>query len=291
MGRKYTDREVAYEVDMDTGEVTGLIGPREQPINVPFWKKDENGGAVLMGQDGTQYKIGNTVSLQSGIPVGIAPNGTIATDGALTLGTALPTTYSTGIWLYFPAGAVSGDATGGLYWCVMSNTTQGIVYAPKVSTNNQFIPYLGNSTNAVTGSNSAYTQTTNAYVDIVRINLQANSLGARGRIFFTHSLSGINNANQKQFAWRWVTGSTNIYHMSMTTTPFVGVAHCVSRNRGVNRQMTSTWNNTSFQGTNPILYTSINTSVAQSIVASVQLTVATDFVILEGFSFEAFYSD
>jgi hypothetical protein len=119
---------------------------------------------------------------QSGVPVGIANNGTVATNGQVTLGTALPRVYSNGIWLYLPAGAVSGGVAG-LYWCVMSSTTVGQVYTNFADTSLGFVPYIptGTLVNAV-GSNSAYTQTTNAEIVLANINLPGNSLGNTGSI-------------------------------------------------------------------------------------------------------------
>lgn len=60
-------------------------------------------------------------------PRGIAPSGSVAADGSITLGTALNAAYN-GLYLYFPAGLVSG-APAGFYWVVMSSTTAGVVYS------------------------------------------------------------------------------------------------------------------------------------------------------------------
>lgn len=54
----------------------------------------------------------------------IAPSGTVAADGTITLGTALQATYSAGVELYLPAGAISGGSAG-WYRAVMSSTTVG----------------------------------------------------------------------------------------------------------------------------------------------------------------------
>ena len=65
------------------------------------------------------------VVARSAIPVILAPNGTIATNGTVTLGTALPLVYASA-WVRFPAGAVVGGLAG-LYFVKFSSTTVGQV--------------------------------------------------------------------------------------------------------------------------------------------------------------------
>lgn len=76
----------------------------------------------------------------------VAPSGTVAADGALTLGTALPATFGGGLWLYLPAGAIVGGSAG-WYWADMSSTTVGVVRGSQGGA-------------ALVGSASAYTGVT-----------------------------------------------------------------------------------------------------------------------------------
>lgn len=76
----------------------------------------------------------------------VAPSGTVAVDGAITLGTALPATFSGGLWLYLPAGAIVSGAAA-WYWADMSSTTVGVVRGSQGGT-------------ALVGSASAYTGVT-----------------------------------------------------------------------------------------------------------------------------------
>ena len=71
-------------------------------------------------------EIGPIILAQSAVPLGLLPSGTVAADGTITLATALPTTYSGGMWGRLPAGAVVGGAAG-LYWIVFSSTAVGAV--------------------------------------------------------------------------------------------------------------------------------------------------------------------
>ena len=227
---------------------------------------------------------------QTGFPVGLPPNGTIAFNGQLTLDTALPTIYSGGIWLRFPPEAVLDDETGGLYWCVMTSTTQGTVYAPRVDTSLGFVARRGNTAVPVTGSDSPYMQDTSVDIVITRFTLPANSMGPRGRMRFNTALCSPSNANQKIF--KWVIGPSNILLWShiLTTSSFSGGYPIEIRARGTDRIVTSNWGGATLQSSNPIFYATINHTVQQDIVAIAQLAVATDYVILEGFGAEVLYT-
>jgi hypothetical protein len=76
---------------------------------------------------------------QVAAPMMVGNSGTVAasaTLGNLTLGTALDAVYGPtnnncpGIWIYLPATALAApNNVAGWYWCVMSSTTVGTVYA------------------------------------------------------------------------------------------------------------------------------------------------------------------
>lgn len=76
---------------------------------------------------------------------GIAPSGTVAADGTITLGTALPAVFAQ-ISLYLPASAIVGGAAD-FYAVEMSSTTVGVVRS-------------GFGGAALVGSASAYTGVT-----------------------------------------------------------------------------------------------------------------------------------
>lgn len=220
---------------------------------------------------------------QSAVPVCLAPNGTIATNGTVTLGTALPTTYSGGIWLRFPANAVSGDSTGGLYWAVMSSTTVGIVYAGNVDPATEFVPYIGSTGGgAVTGSNSAYTQTTAADVTLVNVTVPGGTMGANGAVRTVARWSLTNNANSKSVKLNF--GGTSTLSNTPTSAAGFGSIYTI-RNRGVaNKQFAPSYTSDTTSGTP--LFPAIDTSVDVALTFPVQMATATDYVVLEGFSIE-----
>lgn len=220
---------------------------------------------------------------QSGVPVGIAPNGTIATNGAVTLGTALPTTYSGGIWLRFPANAVVGDSTGGIYWCVMSSTTVGTVYAGKIDTASEFVPYIGSTAGgAVTGSNSAYTQDTSE-ITLVNVTVPANTLGAYGSLLWQANYLFTNSANNKTMQQRL--DGTSISIVTRTTTANQSLCRRTQNCGLTNRQTTTLGEEVNGTASSPSITTK-DTTTSLGLTFSAQLATATEFIIFYSLTIE-----
>jgi hypothetical protein len=220
---------------------------------------------------------------QSAVPVCLAPNGTVATNGIVTLGTALPVTYSGGIWLRLPAGAVV-DGLAGLYWAVMSNGTTGQVYTNYVDPANAFTPYVPSGTlAAATGSNAAYTQATGADVTLVNVTLPAGAMGNNGGMYVNYSTSNNNSAGAK--VSRIKAGATTLGTFSLSATTTTGaVTSGFVRNRGV--QTSQIGHTTSVSSNNPPVFTAIDFSASVALSLTGQLAVATDYLVLETFYHE-----
>jgi hypothetical protein len=142
-----------------------------------------------------------------GIPYIKAPSGTIATNGVVTLGTALPTTYDMGAWVYFPAGAVVSGLAG-LYWVVFSSTTVGQVYTNFIDSSVPFNPTTrpsGTLTTAV-GSNAAFTGVTGA-VNMIHFDVPAGTINDNSQLVINEEFSYNLTAGSKQ-AGRFVGAST-----------------------------------------------------------------------------------
>lgn len=224
---------------------------------------------------------------QSGVPVGLAPDGTVATNGVVTLGTALPRIYSNGIWLRLPAGAVSGGAAG-LYWCVMSSTTVGQVYTNFVDTSLGFTPYIptGALTPAV-GSGVAYTAATGVDITLVNVNLTGNSLGNNGILKCSATLSTSNEATAKPV--KLFLSSKQVWQMNYTTS---GENSFISgfSNAGVPTQQTRAASNFSATGLGAVNTTantaSVDTTINQPITLTSQVGLGTQFVIFENISLQ-----
>jgi hypothetical protein len=262
-----------------------------KPYNTAF-ATDVNTGAVtgVIDVNATTQFFPRTLS-ESGIPVMVANSGTIATNGTVTLGTALPTTYAAA-FCYFPASAVSGDSTGGIYYVVFSSTTVGVVYAGKYGVADgvgsvAFTPAVPSGTlTAVTGSNSAYTGSTTE-TTLINVTVPAGSMGNNGQIVVTCNWATNNSAGAK--AGVVYLGGTAVGTASSYTTSTGGSSMNSIRNRGLLTKQVSQLIGGASTGAN--VYTAIDTSADKAITITGDLATATDNVILEGFTVELLPKD
>jgi hypothetical protein len=217
------------------------------------------------------------------VPTGIPSSGTIGDNGALTLTTAFPRIFAEGIYLYFPAGAISAGSAAGLYWTVMSSTTAGVIYANTHTSGDTVIP--ASPTPIVATGPGAYTQVLTEVI-LRQNNIIAGSMGVNGSLRTTVKFLYVQNANSKTISIKL--GGVPLWSRIRTGGSMdVGMLHLMNAGR-VDRQIELT---ALQQGASP--YTaasvgatlntySINLAVDQIFVISAQLAVATDYVIVPG---------
>lgn len=233
---------------------------------------------------------------QSSLQMGIPSSGTITAAGALTMTTALDIIYGPtnnnipGIWLYFPATAFA-TAPAGWYWCVMTSTTLGTVYAAN------YVPPLtasiGQSATPIVGSGSGYTQTVSSlrYAPIVAI--PGNSMGPNGSLRVTSTQSNNNSAGGKSFGMFWSASSTmssaNTLQSLAVTTSTTGRFQAQMDNAGAtNSQIWMQPAVAAFGTTStPTQASSIDTTQTTYIGIGMNLAVATDWVICQSLLVEA----
>lgn len=231
-----------------------------------------------------------------GVPVAIAPTGSTTAAGVITLGTALPRIYPA-IWLYLPAAVITGDATGGLYFAIMSSTTVGQLYLtpgkqgvqngvntaalpfqPSVPSG-LVVPTSGFASGAFTGS------TTETY--LINIPLPAASLGFQGQVKIAVNQTTNNSAGAKTF--RTTLNTTTIGQTASYTTSTGGTQTIALRNNGAQN-----FNSSQVVGgttTAAAVYTAIDTSVAAFIGLAATIAVATDVAVIEGYEILAIPKD
>lgn len=226
---------------------------------------------------------------KSGVPVILAPNGTVATNGTITLSTALPTTYTGGAWVYLPAGAVVGGSAG-LFWVVFSSPTVGDVKTLFANPNQAFTPYVPTGALvSATGSNTAYVQSVGADITLVNVSLPASMLGKNGRIDYT-VCCGWNSSAGVKGPLRAMLGGTNIGNSATGTTTASLRATGEFANAGaenINKAppVGSSFG-TAFGGSPSSVsngYFSIDTTTTQEFKLTGTVAVATDLFILESF--------
>lgn len=239
---------------------------------------------------------------QSGLPV-IIPSSSltgIQANGTVTFDTALPTglgTTNTRCWCYFPANAVSGDATGGLYYCVLSSSTAATVYAGKVGgatgATAAFVPTVPTTLTPVTGSAAAYTQATNTFITLAAVTIPGGAMGPNGQIYYTQQLRLSNTATGK--ATQVTFGGISLSQISGfgSTDAIVGGGFITNQARQTSQAVITNSGNALpfYAGGVANAYISANTAIDQLLAFTLRLnTAATDVIVLEAFSVQVLFS-
>jgi len=220
--------------------------------------------------------------ISTGLPVIIPSSGTVATNGTITLTTALPTIYSDS-FIYLPAGAVVGGAAG-LYYAEFSSTTVGQVYTnPRSAVSVDFVPDADAAdlhTTLAVGSNSAYTQTTAADLAVTRESIPGGLMGTTGQVLIKCLISTPTNANNK--TPKILFGSTAI-HTSVITTSLTNNIDKELTNRGVTNKQVGNPLASSGHGASAsaAVYATEETKVDVPLKFTGQLAVATDYMVFE----------
>lgn len=215
-------------------------------------------------------------ALTSNTPSGVAPTGTVGANGAVTLGTALAKTYTGGIFLRFPAGALFSGSAAGSYWCVMSSTTVGTAF------NNTLTdpPSAPASTTAIVDAGpGAYTGVTGD-VTVASFAVPGGFLGPNGSIRMNNENSYNTTAGNKVF--KYVFGGVTLVTIARSSSG--GHDSFTTRFRNVGSQAINTTSTASESVAATALshiVTAINTGVSQTFSFSVNIAVATDFAVVE----------
>ena len=183
------------------------------------------------------------------------------------------------------------DATGGLYYCVMTSTTAGTCYQGKAGVANgvgavSFTPTVPATLTAVVGGNAGYTgSTTNTF--LVNVPIPAGAIGVNGSVRVTVNETCNNTAGAKSFLT--YLGASQVGQTGGYTTSTGGTQEIQIRNAG-----TQAFNSSQVVGgtaTGAAVYTAIDTSVTSFIAIAATSAVATDVSMVEGFTIELFPSN
>lgn len=187
-----------------------------------------------------------------GVVKGIAPSGTVAADGTITLGTALPAAFAE-IALYLPAGAIAGSSEG-FYFVEMSSATVGVV-----------LDRLGGA--AMTGSGSAYTGATS------EVTLRSEVLVGAENFAINAQFSVSNSVGTKTGRLRIGTSQGIV----ATATSSVGLGFSANVSR-ITKYMFSASNAVANGSTSAIAFVAPDSQLTASITG--QLSAPTDFILM-----------
>jgi hypothetical protein len=215
---------------------------------------------------------------QSAISVILLPSSSIAANGIITVGTALPTTYANA-WVYLPAGAAYTGSPAGVYFAQFISTLSGTVYTNYANpATTAFTPNIPSVLGTPVAGVGAFTQTTVSQ-NLMQVMIPGGAMGLNGALRCYNVCTEPNNANAK-------TTGVSLNGVSVNFAVLTSNAGYASvplvTNQGVmNRQLCSV-----HTGITSPIRTSIDTSINQPLTFAAQLSVATDYIVLEGFTIE-----
>jgi hypothetical protein len=218
------------------------------------------------------------------IPIIVAPTGTMANNGAITVGTAFATTYA-GVYLTLPAGAIAAGvpASADTYYTQMSSATVGTVCNNRLADNLDSVggPTIPASCTAFsTTGPGAYTGVTTA-VTLLTLTLPASILSTTGILDADVQYTYGNTANSKLTTITFGgTNWTSVNQSANTGARFLGRAQ--NRNSASVQSLSGGYFTFS-GGANgaAVGYSSVNTGAAVSIVFQMTHTTATDVAGVE----------
>jgi hypothetical protein len=228
--------------------------------------------------DNTNVPVRRVLGSQS-IPCILAPSGTIATAGTVTLGTAVALTYPRA-WVHFPAGAVVGGLAG-WYYCVFTTTTAGTVYTAFQATMEK--PYIPSTLTVSVGSNAAYTAATGADVVMGSVVVPASMLGQFGQIDVHAFMSYLDSANDK--ISKLLFGGSAVVSLTATTTDGLTIRKRIA-NRHTNQQVIQADLAEGAASGTTATFLAIDTTADVVVAISGQKETATEYMVLESFSVE-----
>ena len=254
------------------------------------------------------YSAGRWVStsplslFSSGIPFILPSSGTMSTNGAVTLNTALATTYP-GTFTYFPAGAVYALSPAGWYYTVYSSATQGTVYGnmypgPYNVTGDpdESVPIsaggkYGVAIPIVAAGPGAYVTPTSSAIQAVNYTtLMAGLIADFGAIDFT--IIGNRPANANAHALLVVIGSTTIGQENGSGINALYMQRRIANLGGYKAQVFPplTLQGPGTSSSVPSAYSAIDFTVAQNIAVTLNIGNVADYYVLDAFQAVAIFS-
>ena len=286
-------------IQCDDFDFSGINAPANANTVVQLIKTSAPGVFTTLGWyawSGTAWVLSNASALiaalypsaitlaQIAVPSILVPSGTVATNGVVTLGTALPAIYPQA-WVYLPAGAVVGGLAG-LYYCAFTTTTAGQVFTNYSAATANFLPAAPTTALvAAVGSNAGYTTVTAVDSPLATITVPGLVTGVNGRIRITRRDSVLNNVNVKtaKFTFGGVAVGGAVALASVAGSEIIREI----QNRGsAASQFSVASTAASSLGSGVPTYTTVNTAVDQLLSMTANLATATDYAVLEAFSVE-----
>lgn len=204
----------------------------------------------------------------------VAPSFTGTTNGAITFSTAFAAADPQ-CYVYYPAGSIVAGQPGGLYYTVMSSTTNATVYNNVYTPAAGVFPAIPASLTAFSGAVPGGGGSSGVEVTIfISPVIPGGLLGYYGSILSQFYCEAVANANSKTF--RMKLGATNIASNTVGASPHFGGTHICSNHGspGYQKSQGTLLNNVT---TGVTLTGLVNTANDQSVTLTVQTNAAGDW--------------
>jgi hypothetical protein len=226
-----------------------------------------------------------TVVAKWGVPVILASSGTMGNNGAVSAMTALPATYAGGAWLYLPAGAVAAGvpATAAFRWFVGSSTTAGTVYDS--TWDGSGIPPMGTATPYVTTGPGAFTGIAAGEIVVATVTIPAGAMGPNGYmdVDFGHQINTAAGNKTPRIRLSGAAG-TVLTGAALSTTNYP-MGRLKLSNLGLATRQRAFYDLMAAGGVfSAVSYANIDTTVATTLVFSLEKATATNHVLFEDVS-------
>ena len=274
-GSTYTVSDAFGAAMVGAGFATDTDGALSPPDSQPL-RLSADGTAVVSGD--RNFAIASVLH-QSGVPIGIAPTGSVGANGAVTLGTALTLTYSGGLYLYYPTGALYTASAAGFYWTAMSSTTAGTAYNNVYSPGTNLPAIPATLTAIVDAGPGAFTGSTTE-IAAIYVTVAGGEMGVNGCIEACIQGAHTNSAGNKIYSVH--IGGTQVWSQSGTTSASFGAPLVSTYNRGIEtRQVTTNVSVSGVSSGNPGV-ASIDTTADFTFEIRLRHgSAATDCIVLE----------
>lgn len=225
-------------------------------------------------------------SISSAIPFilagGTAGGGTnqftMGNNGALTTLPVLPTTYSGGAFIYMPAGAIFVGSAAGWYWFVASSTTAGQVFNNTYTSGDPERAVPSTPTPFVSTGPGVITQTVGSAILAHNFPIAARQIGKTGSLRSSMSYSCLNNANAKNVGMRYSGSLSSVGNIAS----LAGARQSLTlSNRNAFARNVLTAGGGQVNAASAVAYGTLDTAALWTPGVSMNLGVATDFIVLE----------
>lgn len=217
------------------------------------------------------------VLCQSHIPFVVPSSGSMANNGALTVTTTLPTTY-TSAYVQLPANAIQAGSAAGWYYAVFSSGTAATVYQETYTLGSPTIP--ASPTPWVSTGPGAYTQTSGT-VSGPGCTVPGGLLGTNGSIQAMASESHNNSAGNKTVAGNY--GGYLFGTAQLTATAQAGFIGGFSNAAATNKQtpMMSSGNWSTQNSTSTTAFGAVDSTADKTVrLVTTMNTPATDYQVI-----------